>query len=153
MHREEDVVVGGAGCAQLEQAAADRELIADAAEVLVTLPDLRRLDGPKDGHELGIGLAQHEGAARLHDPRLLRGDVGTRRADDLLMVEAHVRHHGHLRVGDVGRVPATAESHLHYRNVDRDVGEPAERGGGEDLESGRRLVESQLELCDGLPLR
>ena len=41
-------------------------------------------------------------------------------------------------VDDVRRVPGAAEPDLDDGDVDRDVGEPAERGGGQDLEVARR---------------
>ena len=40
-------------------------------------------------------------------------------------------------VDDVRRVPGAAEADLDHRDVDRDVGEPVERGRGEDLEVAR----------------
>ena len=49
--------------------------------------------------------------------------------------------HGDLGVDDVGRVPPAEQADLDHGDVDGDVGEPAERGGGDRLEvasGGRR---------------
>ena len=66
------------------------------------------------------------GAARLDDPRLLAGDVGERRAGELVVVHADVGDDGNLGVDHVGGVPATEQPDLDDGDVDGDVGEPAE---------------------------
>ena len=65
---------------------------------------------------------------RLDDPRLLPGDVGQRRAGELVVVHADVGDDGDLGVDDVGGVPPPEQADLDDGDVDGDVGEPAERG-------------------------
>ena len=50
------------------------------------------------------------------------------------VVVAHVGEHGDGGVDHVGGVVATEHADLDHGHVDRDVGEPGEGGGGEDLE-------------------
>ena len=89
----------------------------------------------KIGCSSGIGLAEHERRARLHDarpsrPRSARASArGTRRGRRSTLVTTATS-----RVDDVRRVPRAAQADLDDRDVDRFVGEPAERGRGHDLE-------------------
>ena len=51
-------------------------------------------------------------------------------------------------VDHVGGVPGAPEAHLDHRHVDRDVAEPPQRGGGEDLEVARRVGQQVLDRGD-----
>ena len=137
MQREVDVVVGSAGCPEVEQAPTVSKAVGNAPEVMVALPDFRRARSTEDLSQPRFGLAQHERAVRLHDPRLLGGDVGERRADRLGVVEADVGDHCDLTVGHVGGVPPAAEAHLDDADIDGDVGKPPEGSGRQDLEDCR----------------
>jgi hypothetical protein len=64
------------------------------------------------------------------------------------VVEPDVGHHGHLGVDDVGRVPPAEHPDLDHRDVDGDVGEPAERGGGDRLEVGGTDAGDRLDVGD-----
>ena len=59
------------------------------------------------------------------------------------MVDADVGDDRDRGVDDVGRVPRAAQPDLDDRDVDREVGEPAERGRGQDLEV-RRIEADRL---------
>ncbi len=61
------------------------------------------------------------------------------------VVEAHVGEHRDRAVDDVRGVPAPEQAHLDHGGAHRLVGEPAERGSGEQLEVRRRLLEQGLE--------
>ena len=106
-------------------------------EVDVAHRDRTRFASQEVRHERGVGLPEHERRTRLHDPRLLGRDVLERGPDVLDVVHAHVGDHGDRGLDHVGGVAGAAQTHLHDGGVDRDVVEPAERGGGEDLEVAR----------------
>ena len=72
-----------------------------------------------------------------------------RRAGELGVVHADVGDDGDLGVDDVGGVPPTEQPDLDHVDVDGDVGEPAERGRGDDLEVARPHAGQDLEVGDG----
>ena len=62
---------------------------------------------------------------------------------------ADVGDDGDLRVAHVGRVPSAEQPDLDHGDVDGEVGEPAERGGGDRLEVRRPHAGEHLEVGDG----
>ena len=100
----------------------------------------RRPRRPREHDGLGLGreCAHHDGPTRLHDPRLLGGDRGERVAELVGVLEFDRRHAGDGRIDDVGRVEASPETHLEHDAVELRLGEEQERGGGGDIEEGRR---------------
>ena len=124
------------GRAQIDHAAAERELVLEHVEVVAA----QQVRGPtgvdEELHQVGIGLADHHGTARLDDAGLLGGDVGLGGPGVLGVVDADVGDHRHLGVAHVGGVPATEQPDLDDGHVDGDVGEPAERSRGDRLEVG-----------------
>ena len=95
-----------------------------------------------------IGLPDHDRAAGLDDACLLAGDVGQRRPGELGVVEADVGDHRHLGVDDIGGVPSAEHPDLDHGDVDGDVGEPAEGGGGHGFEVGGANAGEHLEVGD-----
>ena len=71
-----------------------------------------------------------------------------RRPGELGVVHADVGDHGDGRVDDVGGIPPTEQADLDHHHVDGDVGEPAERRGGDDLEVARPAADDALEVGD-----
>ena len=137
VERQEDVLVVAAEAAQVDQLATDGDLATQHAE-LQALPG----DG---GLDLGRALEQHLGdvdvllgqdreGAGLDDAGLLGGDLDLGRAEEALMVEADRGDDGDLTVGDVGRVPLTAQPDLDDGHVDRGVGEGGVGHRDQDLE-------------------
>ena len=96
----------------------------------------------------GPRLADHGRAGGLDDARLLRRDVGERRAGELGVVHADVRDDRDLRLDHVRRVPAAEQTDLDDGDVDRDVGEPSERRGRHRLEVGRAYADQRFEVGD-----
>ena len=148
VQREEHVGVRRVRSEQLDEPSSDRDLVRAHAEVAVAQHDALRPACGEDRRELGVGLAEHERRARLHDPGLLLGDPGPGRAEVLDVVELDVGDHGDLAVDHVGGVPAAPEAHLDDRDVDGHVGEPLQGGGVDDLEVARAVVEHQLDVGD-----
>ena len=72
-----------------------------------------------------------------------------RRPGELGVVHADVGDDGDLGVDDVGRVPPAEQADLDHRDVDGEVGEPAERRGGDGLEVRRAHAGEHLEIGDG----
>jgi hypothetical protein len=162
VQRQEDVVDRPAGRVDPDQLSADGQLPVQDPE-LDALPvheradlgaalqqDLRRLDRLTGQDRLRAGL---------DDARLLGGDLGQRVAQQVRVVDVDRRHHGHVRVRDVGGVPGAAQPDLDHRHVDRGVGERRVRHGRDDLEEGHRhpvellLVDQchvRLDLTPGL---
>ena len=73
---------------------------------------------------------------------------GRVRAEVLDVVELHVGDDRDPAVDHVGGVPRAAEPDLDHRDVDRDVGEPLERGGVDDLEVAGPVREELLDVGD-----
>ena len=70
-------------------------------------------------------------------PAFSRAMCVQRRPGELGVVEPDVGDDRDLRVDHVRGVPAAEHPDLDHHDVDGDVGEPAERGGGDDLEVAR----------------
>ena len=97
--------------AEVDEPAADREHVARARRsrrrarsTRAGVPRRRR-----SAWMLGIGLAEHERRAGLHDAGLLRRDLLARRPEVLDVVDAHVRDDRDPAVDDVRRVPRAAQ--------------------------------------------
>ena len=142
VQRNQELVVGCTRRPEVDEPTAVRDAVGDDLEVAVPQHDPLGIAGGEDGNELRIGLPEHERRAGLDDPGLLRRDVGTGRTQVLDMVDAHVRDHCDRGVDHVGGIPGAAESDLDHRDIDRDVGEPGECHGGEDLEPARAFEAS-----------
>ena len=88
----------------------------------------------------------------LDDPGLLGGDVALGRPGELVVVHADVGDDGDLRVAHVGGVPPTEHADLDHCDIDREVGEPSERGRRRRLEVRRPHAREHLEIGDGRDL-
>ena len=125
-----------------------RELVVGHAELTVAQPHRARAARQEGRHEIGVRLAKDERALRLHDARLLLGDLAARRPEVLHVVDAHVGHDGDTSVDDVRRVPTPADTDLDDRGLDGDVGEPPQRNRGDDLEVAGNRRKVRLDLGD-----
>ncbi len=147
MQRHEHVGVHGGGRAQVDHPAAQGQLVLEHLEVGAA----QKVGGPAGLDErMGqpwVGLADHHRAARLDDAGLLGGDVQRGGPGVLGVVDPDVGDHGNLRLADVGGVPPAEQAHLDDGDVDRDVGEPAERGGGDGFEVAGVHPRDGLEVC------
>ena len=148
VERHEHVGVHGGHGAQIDRSPADRERVVGGLEVLTAHEVGGTTLGDEDVDQIRIGLAHHDGAPRLDDAGLLAGDVGEGRAGELGVVESDVGDHRHLCVDDVGGVPSAEHADLDHRDIDRDVGEPAERGRSDSLEVGGADPGDRLEVGD-----
>ena len=71
-----------------------------------------------------------------------------RRPGELGVIHADVRDDGDRRIDDVGGIPPPEQADLDHHHVDGDVGEPPERGRGQDLEVPRPTPDDALEVGD-----
>ena len=149
VQRHEHVGVDRRRRADVDEPPADGERVAGRLEVDAAQQPAggRRL--AEHGDEVRVDLADHRRRAGLDDPGLLPGDVGQRRAGELVVVHADVGDHGDLGVDDVGGVPAPEQADLDDGDVDGDVGEPAERRRRAGLEVARPDAGQPLEVGDG----
>jgi hypothetical protein len=90
-----------------------------------------------DGVQRLAARARDGTIAALDDRRLLARDRRDRVAEPGHVVECHVRDGGDAAVPGVRRVEAPAQPHLHERDLDPLLGEPAEEHRGQELELGR----------------
>ena len=150
VHRHEHLGVDRRRRADVDEPAAEGQLVGRRGEVDVAQQARRRRLGGQDGDQRRVGLADHGRARRLDDAGLLAGDVGERRAGELVVVHADVGDDGDLGVDDVGGVPATEQPDLDHGDVDGDVGEPAQGRRGDRLEVARPHADQTLEIGDGV---
>ena len=99
-------------------------------------------DAREDRPELRVRLRGHERHARLHDARLLTGDLPEGVAEVVGVVHRHVGHGGHQRREHVRGVQAPAEPHLDDRDVH------ARSREGVEAEHRHRLEEGEAEVDD-----
>ena len=127
------------GLRRSTQAAADREHVATHTEVDVAAQDtLRARACSKIGSRSGSVSPSTSVAPGFTMPAFSVAICSRGRSEILDVVDAHVGDDRDVAVDDVGRVPRSAHADLDDRDVDGFVGEPAERGRGDDLEV-RRL--------------
>ena len=102
--------------------------------------------GARLDHVQRVGrlLADHHDLPRLHDARLLGGDLPDGRAE-LRMVEPDLADHGDVAGDEVRRIPRPAHPDLEHPEPHRLVGEPQERERRHDLEVGRRAVPASVD--------
>jgi hypothetical protein len=121
-------------------------------QVVHDLDVLARGPGPavgrrlEDRPQLRIALTEHEEGPRLDDPGLLPRHRRPPVPHAVGVVPSDVGDDRDRAVDRVGRVPATEQPHLDDGDVDRDLGEPGEGGGGQQLEVRRRHPRQRLEL-------
>src|SRR5659263_744971 len=89
----------------------------------------------------------NERDACAKDPRLFRGDRSERFSKPLPVVVTDGRDDRHRRAARAGRVPSSAEPHLHDNDPDALAPEPVGGGPGHLLEPGQRIP------CGGETLR
>ena len=134
--------------AQVEDSSSHRQRVAVGAEVEAAHERCRTARRLEDLDQLGTGLPDQHGAARLYDAGLLERDVLEARTGELGVVHADVGDHRDLRVDDVGRVPSSEQADLDDDDVDGDVCEPAKGSGRHDLEVAGPLADDRLEFGD-----
>ena len=146
VQRQQQLVVGRERREEIHEPPAHCEVVGAHAEVDVAPQDLGRTAVGEEVLELRIGLAQHERGPRLHDACLLGCDPFACGPEQLDMVDRDVRHHRNACRQAVRRVPGTAQTDLDDRDVDGEIGEPAVRARGEDVEP--RRVDPELAFDD-----
>ena len=152
VQRHEDIGVDSGRSADVEHPAADRKVVLEAVEVLAPLEDDSTPLVAEDLGQFGVGLTEHHRARRLDDAGLLTGDVDLGRPRELGVVERDVGDHGHLRVDHVGGIPAAEQTDLDHGDVDREIGEPAQRCRRDRFKMRRQDACEDFQVCDGTDL-
>ena len=92
--------------------------------------------------------------AAVEDSGLRRSDLLDGVTEERLMVEADLREHAHLSVGDVRRIPRSAHADLSDDDIDGGIGEHGEGQDGQCFEVGQLRAAFGLELSiDDLEVR
>src|SRR5262249_48611059 len=105
------------------------------------------------GHGLPLRVAEHDRTAGLHDRELLRRDLLTGLAEDVHVVERHIREHDYPRAQDVSRGGPPAEPGLDDGAVGLRLGDRGESRRREHLEL-RRIFRPWANVLDrGLEVR
>ncbi len=142
---EVQLVQPSAGGAHVQDPAPDGDPAVLRGEVPVPAPGALRALGLEDRLQVPVGLAEHQGRAGLDDPRLLARDGGSPTVPPVGVVPPHVGDHGYEAVGHVRGVVATEETDLDHGDVHGLLGEPGERGRGDQLEPGRLALDEGLD--------
>ena len=149
MEGQEKIDVRRLRRADVQLPAAQRELVLDALEIDLALDDMCRAGGAEDGGQRRVGLAEDERRVGLDDPGLLGGNMRQRRAGELEVVHADVGDDGDAGIGDVRRVPSPEQADFEDDDIDGDIGEPAERASGDDVEVARLDAGDERQIDDG----
>ena len=132
-------------CAHVQGPAADGDPVVLRGEVPVPTPGALGALGLEDRLQLPVGLAEDQGRTGLDDPGLLARDGRPPALGPVGVVPTDVGDHGDEAVGHVGGVVPTEEADLDHGDIDGLLGEPGERGGGDQLEPGRLALDERLE--------
>ena len=148
VQRQEDLVVAIVHPGDVDQATTHGRPTGEHLEVDVLGHQRRGPLGAEHLAQLRRHPTQHRGGVGLDDPGLLARDGQLPAGGEVRVVAADAGHDRHLGTDHVGRVVAAQQTDLDHSDVDRRLGEPAQRRGGHQLEPGGPHRQERLDRAD-----